>query len=263
VDHARNGEALRPGRVYIAPPDHHLTLEGHTVRVRKGPRENRHRPAIDPLFRSAARSYGPAAIAVLLSGNLDDGAAGLFAVRTWGGLAIVQDPNDAEVPEMPQRALDYAGADYVLTLNQIASKVVELSDSRKLVMKNSRRGASPRDEVRSNEEVSYIDESNGNPSVFACPECHGVLWAVKDGKLVRYRCRVGHGYTESSLKGELDYASERALWAAMRALEENAAMTRRMIDSNHRSKGLVERLEEQAKADTENAHLIRKMIFSE
>lgn len=233
------------------------------MRVRKGPRENRHRPAIDPLFRSAARSYGPAVIAVLLSGYLDDGAAGLFAVRTRGGIAIVQDPDDAQVREMPQRALDYAGADYVLPLNQIASKVVELADSGKLVMKPGRRGASARDEVRSNEEVSYIDESNGKPSVFACPECHGVLWAVKDGKLVRYRCRVGHGYTESSLRGELDYASERALWAATRALEEKAAMTRRMIDRKQGPKNLIERLKDQAQAHTENAHLIRKMIFTE
>ncbi|HZQ21484.1 MAG TPA: chemotaxis protein CheB [Terriglobales bacterium] len=264
ADHARDGEAIEAGRIYIAPPNHHLTLERHTVRVTRGPRENRHRPAIDPLFRSAARSFGPRVIAVLLSGNLDDGAAGTLAVRTRGGISIVQDPSDAQVSEMPQRALEYAGADYVLPVAAIASKIVELTESRGAAMKKRSKPADPSaSEVRKNEESSYVGEGNGRPSVFACPECHGVLWEVKDNKMTRFRCRVGHGYTASALKGELDVSSERALWAAMRALEEKAAMTRRMIDSGSGPKPYLERLAEQAKADLENAHIIRKMIFAQ
>lgn len=263
VAHAKDGEALLPGHIYIAPPNHHLTVTDHLLRVRKGPRENRHRPAIDPLFRSAARTFGRGAIAVLLSGNLDDGAAGMLAVRTRGGVGIVQDPADAPVPEMPQRALDYAGADYVLSLDQIAPKIVELTKSRGRTMKRKQRTAPADSEVRKNEKVAYIGEGNGKPSVFACPECHGVLWDMKDEHIDRYRCRVGHAYTETSLKGELDESSERALWAAMRALEEKAAVTQRMIDASDAPTTFVERLKDQASADLENARIIRKMIFSE
>ena len=265
VMHPKDGEPIRAGHIYVAPPDFQMTLEPRVVRVQKGPRENRHRPAIDPLFRSAARVFGPRVIAVVLSGNLDDGAAGLLAVRKRGGVSVIQDPNDARVGEMPRRALNYAGSDYVLPLSAIAPKIIELAHSRVVAMKRSKsRAKAEPPEIRENEEVSFIDESNGKPSVFACPECHGVLWELKDGKkMVRYRCRVGHGYTEATLKQELDETSERALWAAMRALEEKAAMARRMVQSSRPSKDLEERLKDQAKSDTENAHVIRKIIFDE
>jgi two-component system chemotaxis response regulator CheB len=199
--HPQDGETITVGKIYIAPPDHHLTVDGREVHVRKGPRENRHRPAIDPLFRTVARTFGDDAIAVLLSGNLDDGSAGMFAVRARGGKAIIQDPADAQAAEMPQRALDYAGADYVLPAKEIAGKLIELINSRDAAMKGKKtarparstrarktNGSDP--EIRANEEVVYSDEGVGNPSVFACPECHGVLWEVKEGRLGRFRCRV-------------------------------------------------------------------------
>jgi two-component system chemotaxis response regulator CheB len=265
VCHPGPHEIIRPGNVYVAPPNFHMTVDGRTVCTNKGPRENRHRPAIDPLFRSAARTYGPAVIAVVLSGNLDDGSAGLLAVRKRGGIGIVQDPDEARASEMPQRALDYAGADYVLPLEKIADKIIELTrQSREVTMKKTNgRSKNKASEIRENEHVSDPSEGNGKPSVFACPECHGVLWELKDGKMVRYRCRVGHGYTEATLKGELDESTERALWAAMRALEEKAAMSRRLMVSATGSKSYIERLKDQALADVENAHVIRKMIFNE
>jgi two-component system chemotaxis response regulator CheB len=265
VCHPATGEIIRSGNVYVAPPNFHVTIEGRTICVRKGPRENRHSPAIDPLFRSAARIFGPAVIGVVLTGNQDDGSAGLLAVRKRGGIGIVQDPEEARASDLPRRALEYAGADFVLPLDKIAEKIVELSHRpRELIMKNTKSSTNGKaSEVRQNEHVAFSGEGNGKPSVFACPECHGVLWEMKDGKMVRYRCRVGHSYTETALKGEMDESTERALWAAMRALEEKAAMSRRLMVSAAGSKSYVERLRDQALADVENAHIIRKIIFAE
>ncbi len=262
--HPRDGSEIVPGKIYVAPPDCHLTLESQKVRVKRGPRENRHRPAIDPLFRTGARSFGPNLIGVLLSGNLDDGSAGLLAVRRRGGIAIVESPATALAGDMPQHAMDYAGADYVLPASKIAGKLIELTrrGHMKKSMPAKKNISSESKEIRQHEHSSNSNEGNGKPSVFACPECHGVLWEVKDGKLVRYRCRVGHAYSADSLKGELDQSAERAMWAAMRALEEKAAMTQRLLSSMKGPKSYLQRLQEQAEADENNAHVIRDMIFS-
>lgn len=268
--HAADQEPICAGQIYVAPPNYHLTLEDGGMHVLKGPRENRHRPAIDPLFRTAARSFGPRVIAVVLSGNLDDGAAGLLAVRRLGGIAIVQDPSKAIASEMPQRALEYAGADYKLPIVGIGAKLVELINSRDAGMnkakkhknEGSRKNASD-PEVLEHEDAFTAEQGNGKPSVFACPECHGVLWEVKEGQLFRYRCRVGHAYTADSLKSEMGVGTERALWAAMRALEEKAAMSRRLSMSAKGPRSYVERLKDQADSDASNAELIRKIIFNE
>jgi two-component system, chemotaxis family, protein-glutamate methylesterase/glutaminase len=262
--HPKDREILRPGNIYVAPPNYHLTLEGRTICRSKGPRENRHRPAIDPLFRTAARSFGLGVIAILLSGNLDDGSAGIFAVRKLGGIAIVQDPASAQAAGMPQSALDYAGANFVLLPGQIGPKVTELINSREKKMKGNKKSKAKKNdpEVRVNEEVSYTGQSAGRPSVFACPECHGILWEIKNGKITRYRCRVGHAYTSASLKVEMDQSTERALWAAMRALEERAALSQRVINNPKGSHAYSHRFREQVNDDTANARLIRKMIFA-
>jgi two-component system chemotaxis response regulator CheB len=273
VSSPEDGDPVIAGTIHVSRPDCHLTLENGLICVRKGPRENRHRPAIDPLFRTAARSFGPQVIALVLSGNLDDGSAGMYAVRARGGTGIIQDPRDAQVAEMPQRALAYAGADYVLPVARIPQKLIDLIQQRVSSMKSKKRSSSakkasrqPRDlEVRVNEEVKRNEESFGNPSVFACPECHGVLFEIKEGKLSRFRCRIGHAYNPASLKQELDQSGERALWAAMRALEEKAAMGRRMMESpqakNLKNSGFGKSLREQVDADTANAQVIREMIF--
>ena len=276
--HPADREPIRPGQIYVAPPDFHLTLEDGDVHALKGPRENRHRPAIDPLFRTAARSFGPRVIAVVLSGNLDDGSAGLLAVRRSGGIAIVQDPSSATAGEMPQRALDYAGADFTLPIDAIGPKIVELVHSGDLAMNNPKKhnrerktnerrekknGNPSHPEVREHEEDFTSEQGNGKASVFACPECHGVLWEMKEGRLLRFRCRVGHAYTVDSLKSELGESAERAMWAAMRALEEKAAMARRLSTSSNGPKNYLERLNDQADADTANAEVIRGIIFNQ
>lgn len=281
--HARDGEHFQTGKIYVAPPDHHLTLaRGNVVHVRRGPRENGHRPAIDALFRSAvANGYGPRSIAVILSGYLDDGSAGLYAVRSRGGISIIQDPADAIGEDMPANALRYAGADHVLPAQVIGAKLVELvSQSSKVVTMTKKNGNQKRNHsgngkgksgkqggeksgMLANELVAYNDEAEGEPSVFACPECHGVLFEIKEGKGVRFRCRVGHSYSQATLNEELSAAGEGALWAAMRALDEKASMARRMADASTGPQRWSARLREQADTYAHHAKILRDMILGE
>lgn len=269
--HPADHEPIRSGHVYVARPNFHLTVEDGTMRVLRGPRENRHRPAIDPLFRTAARIYGSRVIGIVLSGQDDDGSAGLYAVKKRGGVAIVQDPNDAESRVMPCHALEYATPHYILRTADIAQTLVKLvhSDEDETVMSTNnpnaenpqkKMGTSSKDVPDANRNNAYSDEGEGTPSVFACPECGGVLWELKDKDLVRFRCRVGHSYGAESLAHELSHSSESALWAAMRALEEKAAMQRRMADGLGDNR-TAQRLRDQSVADDANARLIREMIF--
>lgn len=277
--HATEGETFHPGTIYLAPPDHHITLsQGDIIHVRRGPRENGHRPAIDPLFRSAvANGYGPRCIAVVLSGYLDDGSAGLYAVRSRGGICIVQDPSDAIAEDMPRNAIAYAGADYVLRASEIGEKLIELVSRYKKVVtmtrkngnnkrnrsKNGGKSNSGKSDIWKNQLVANNDEANGNPSVFACPECHGVLFEIKEGKGVRFRCRVGHGYSEAALNHELSSSAESALWAAMRALDEKAAMSRRLAEAGSGPQRWEARLREQAETYAKHAEVLRNMILGE
>jgi len=219
-----------------------MVLEDGRVRVTRGPKENRHRPAIDPLFRSAARWYGPRVIGVVLTGSLDDGTAGLLAVKQRGGIAIVQDPADAVAASMPRSALEIVNVDYVEPLDRIAPllqklvavEVTENGTGKSLRLKKETEFAEL--------EMDAIEDENrtGTPSQFACPECGGVLWEMEGETLLRFRCRVGHAYTAGSLGVEQSEAVESALWAAMRALEEGASLAQRMAKkaaaNGHQSK---------------------------
>ena len=275
---ASDKEPIRRSQLYVARPDYHLTVEPGRMRVLRGPRENRHRPAIDPLFRTAARVYGSRVIGVILSGNHDDGSAGLYAVKQRGGIAIVQDPAEAAVSEMPLRALAYATPHYVLRGRDIVPNLINLVhiDQDEIVMparkshhktnlptrrKTNGSRESETGEPEDNLKAAYFDGGEGNPSVFACPECHGVLWELRDGDMVHFRCRVGHSYGPDSLATEFSGASEAALWAAMRALEEKAAMQRRIADGMTATKS-AQRLRDQSLSDEENARVIRDMIFA-
>lgn len=261
--HPSDGEKIEHGHIYVAPPDRHLTVRQGHVEIQKGPRENRHRPAIDPLFRTAARAYGSRVIGVILSGYLDDGSAGLLAVRMRGGVSIVQDPREAQADQMPRQAIRYAGAEQVLPAAEIAAAIVSLTNE------NISSESKTRSEVAMNlPDNSHPDllHATGNgdmvekASVFACPECHGVLFELKEGELLRFQCRVGHAYTAASLSTEMSAATEAALWAAMRALEEKAALTRRLSASS--PKDMEERMRDQAEADEAHAETIRKILMN-
>lgn len=232
----RNMERLLPGRIYVAPPDCHLLVEPDRVRVTKGPRENRFRPAIDPLFRSAAQVYGPAAVGVVLTGNLDDGTAGLWTVKQLGGVAVVQDPHDAMFPSMPLSAITHVQVDHVVALPELPSLLVRLTAPDTTRAGEVTVPEQVRIEVDIAKEENAIDagvEKIAHPSSFACPECHGVLLQLKEAGRVRFRCHTGHAYSIESLLAEVSEGIEEALWNAVRALEEGGMLLRRMAEHLH------------------------------
>jgi two-component system chemotaxis response regulator CheB len=262
--HARHGEAFAHSCIHVAPPDQHMRLVDGHIELDRGPRENGHRPAIDPMFRSAARLYGPRVIGVVLSGVLDDGAAGLFAIKRAGGVTLVQSPADALYPTMPIAAQEaVGGADLVGTARELAEAIVALTQEEPAVAAPSRRSEDESDEVR--REVFRGGSEHprpGQPSGFTCPECHGALWETEEGNLTRFRCRTGHEFSpESLVVSQADHV-ERALWAALRALEEKAAMLRRMSDRSRDQDHLATalRYDNRAVAILEEAKSIRALL---
>jgi len=231
--HAEDGEVIKPGRIYVAPPDRHLLIEDGRVQLAHGPRENRWRPAIDPMFRTAARAYGARVVGVVLTGTMDDGTAGLVAIKRCGGVAVVQEPSDALFPGMPTNALLYVDVDHTLPLARMSELLARLAHEP--VAQEGELGVS--DDLEHEVELAamhpdtLVDEQRaGTPSQFGCPECGGVLWEIKDGALTRYRCRVGHAYSAETLLLSMNETFEDALWVALRALEERASLVRRLAE---------------------------------
>lgn len=233
--HPEDGEPIRPGRIYVAPPDHHLLVEGQRVGVKNGPKENRFRPSVDALFRSAAYTCGAGVIGVVLSGLLDDGTSGLWTVKRRGGVAVVQDPADAEFGAMPRSALDHVEVDHSLPAAGIGALLARLVGERAAP---GREVAMSEDETRQLAvEVQIASGAHaltlgvtglGQPSPFSCPECHGVLYALRDGAATRFRCHTGHAYTLDALLTEVAEDIEAKLYQTQRAMEEGALLLRRM-----------------------------------
>ncbi|GAB4204988.1 MAG: chemotaxis protein CheB [Roseiflexaceae bacterium] len=231
AEHAADGAPLSPGKIMIAPPDHHLLIEGEHVRLTRGPKENRSRPAIDPLFRSAAYFYGPRVIGVVLSGMLDDGTAGLWTIKDRDGLAVVQELEDAAFPSMPESALRHVAVDYQMPatgmgplLGRLAREAVPEADL----------PAVPKSleiETRIAMEDSALDRGIfqlGDLSPFTCPECHGVMVQVREGGRLRFRCHTGHAFSANNLLSGLTASIEEALWNAMRGVEESGMLMQHM-----------------------------------
>jgi len=239
ASHATDGEPFHPGHIYVAPPDRHLLLgpKGQ-MRVRRDARENHHRPAIDPLFRSAARHYGPHVIGVILTGSLSDGTAGLMAIRAAGGVAVAQDPRDALVAAMPQSATEIAGVDYVVPAERLGTLLFDLV--RQTVPEPGGQPMDPIEQmpkfVNRDMERQARNERRGEVSTFTCPECGGALWQVDDTGLVRFRCHVGHAYNGETLLAEQSEALEAALWTAVRTFREKAVLARQLA-AREREKG--------------------------
>ena len=250
---AKDGERIRPGTIYVAPPDCHLLIEPNLVRVTRGPKENRFRPAVDPLFRSAAQTYGPRVVGVILTGYLDDGTAGLWTVKQLGGTTIVQDPYDALVPFMPQNALAHVKVDYCLPVEEIAPLLVRLTSETA-----EEEGVHPvpkevEIEVNIAKEKKALDAGVlqlGEPSNYACPECHGVLLQMKEGSLFRFRCHTGHAYSIESLVTDITEKMDDALWNSIRAFEEAELFMRHMaehlgqFDNTQNSESFLKRADE-------------------
>ncbi len=265
--HPRQGEAIKKGQIYIAPPDFHLLVERGALVISQGPRENHNRPAIDPLFRSAAVAYGPRVIGVVLTGLLDDGTSGLMVIRAHGGAAVVQDPKTAMFPSMPTCALERVPDAAVRSLAEIPKMLLKLTKEQVDDIAPSRsNGTAERETKMAEVDMSEVEKDShvGKPSPFACPECGGVLWEIDQEGLLRFRCRVGHAYTARHLETEQRQATEAALWSALRALEESASMYRRMAQrarSAHQDKTQAT-YEERAATANENARNLRNFLLT-
>lgn len=233
------GEPLRASRIYVVRPDHHLVIEGDRARSSHGPRVNGRRPAIDVLFRSSARARTDRVIAVVLTGLLDDGVGGLREIRSRGGLSVVQAPADAAYPDLPTNAIEGAGADHVAAIDDMGPLLVRLvkdlapdggsSPSRK-GEPGATGGVMPSHRTGPRQDWSSPTESpeGGAPSVYACPECSGVLWNTGPEDLPRFVCRVGHAYDPESLLAEQQVEAEKQTWAALRAVEERLSLARKL-----------------------------------
>ncbi|WP_045689159.1 chemotaxis protein CheB [Hymenobacter sp. AT01-02] len=221
---AKHGEPLREGTLYLAPADRHLLVKEQQVLVTKGPRENNYRPAADALFRSAAVAYGPNVVGVVLTGMLHDGTAGLDFVKRCGGIAVVQDPVDAEFPSMPESALRNVDVDYVLPLDMMGKVLVELvgmptshePGSESIPEDLKIEAAIAERIVGTTEEVNKL----GQPVPLTCPDCGGSLWEIKHGNVLRYRCHTGHAFTANALLDKSQKSMEETLWVALRMMEE-------------------------------------------
>jgi two-component system chemotaxis response regulator CheB len=227
--HPQDGDAIAPGRLYVAPPDHHMLLERGYIRVTRGPKENRFRPAVDPLFRSAAYVYGTRAVGVVLSGALDDGTSGLWVMKLRGSTTVVQEPADALYRSMPINALDSVAVDYRLPAAKIGALLGRLAHEEApapLALPERQRKLLEH-EVKIAAEHEALEErvmDYGELSAFTCPECHGVLTLLKEGRIVRFRCHTGHAYSSDTLLQSTTELAEARLWDAVRALDETVML---------------------------------------
>jgi len=265
--YAEDGERIAPGRIYVAPPDRHLVVEPTRVRLTRGPKENRFRPAVDPLFRSAAQAYGPRVVGVILSGGLDDGTSGLMAVKQLGGTAVVQDPREALSPSMPLSALEHVEVDYCLPLREIAPQLVRLATSQADEVEVREVSEKVEIEIKIAKEDKATEAGVlklGEPSHYACPDCHGVLLRMDDRKLQRFRCHTGHAYTLEALLSVMDEKIEDTLWSAVRAIEERVMLTEHAASHARQSggDGAESELLRRAEAAQRRADLIRQALMN-
>ncbi|HEX5044945.1 MAG TPA: chemotaxis protein CheB [Candidatus Polarisedimenticolaceae bacterium] len=251
--HPVHRERILPGRIYVAPPDRHMLLHAGRIRLTVGPRENRSRPAIDPLFRSAAMEFGPRVIGIVLSGALDDGTAGLRAIGEKGGLTVVQDPEEALHPTMPRSALEAVPVDHCLKVAEIANLLAATTS-----------GAGEFESRIGAEELQQPGNDEPPPGVFVCPECHGPLHETDESGVLQFRCRVGHVFSPESLEVEKDADIERNLFLALQLVEDGARLARRLAEraSTRGFPASERRFREQARLRDEAASALRRLLVT-
>jgi two-component system, chemotaxis family, protein-glutamate methylesterase/glutaminase len=260
---ASDGESFKNGNVYIAPADYHLLVKKKRLLVTKGARENRYRPSIDPLFRSAAVAYGPGVIGVILTGMLDDGTAGLIAVKKCGGVTVVQDPKDAAYPEMPQSALNNLKIDHCVPLGEMGLLL------EKLVQQPPGKSRPIPEDIRTEAEIaervlSDIAQVNtlGSQVPYNCPNCGGVLWQMDNPDLKTFRCHTGHSFTAEALLDSQTEKIEETLWVALRMLEERKNLLNNMDQKELRASGKKNSYAERAKETDVHIGRVREMLLA-
>jgi two-component system chemotaxis response regulator CheB len=273
----RHGELPVPGTVRVAPPDEHMVIVGGRIELTRSAKENHTRPALDPLFRSGALEFGPAAIGVVLTGSLDDGTAGLQAIKAMGGIAVVQDPADAAEPSMPASALRYVRVDHCVPLRAMPALLASLArqpieaavPSNGNGMTQEYATMSPTQQRLVHEQALMLGHGNfidhlqaiGQPSMFTCPECHGALWELRDVTPRRLRCHTGHAFTERSLQQAQTEGADEALWAALRALQEKERLlARQSTEQRDADPAASARLAHAAHSTARQAATLRKLL---
>lgn len=260
---ATDGEPIVCDRIYVADRDRHLLVEPGVVRLDGGPKESGHRPAIDPLFRSAARAYGERVIGVILSGTLDDGSSGLRVIRRHGGSAIVQEPKEALFPQMPRNAIDAAQPQHIAPVAEIA-RLIASHAGRPVKGGETTKVKSVPVNPNGGQVPVGADDTPGTPTGIACPECHGVLWAADDDESPDFRCRVGHAYATEALMEAHTESVEAALWAGIRSLQEQASLAKHMgHKAERRGDSLTAaRFRERGRSADEHAAMIEAMLLT-
>ena len=267
ADAAQDGAPIEQRHIYVARSGHHLMLTLDGMRVIRGPRENHSRPAIDVLFRTAALTFGPRVIGVILTGMLNDGTAGLLAVKKRGGIAVVQDPATALFSSMPASACRYVDVDHVVPLEQMPTLLTQLVTS---AAPNEERYPVD-DDLRIEAELAGLNPESyesehppGKIAAYTCPECHGPMWEMREGALIRYRCRVGHAYTQDAMLQGLTANIEDALWTAINTLEESSHILIQMAENAHQRHHdhIAKEMTERAAEKQRHARLLRQVLLS-
>ncbi|MGC4120348.1 MAG: chemotaxis protein CheB [Myxococcales bacterium] len=248
ASHPLHDERIRPGHIYVAPPDNHLLLKLGAMQVVRGPKENGHRPAADPLFRSASAAYGARVVGVVLSGYQDCGTAGMMSIKARGGVCVVQSPESAQAPEMPRSAIDRVRVDHVVPPAALPGLLTRLA--------RSPAGPSQTPDPTVQQLEGTVP---GTPAELSCPICQGVLTEARPGHFEHFRCHVGHAFSLESLVREQSDEAESALWAAVRALEESAALSVRL--SGRETGELGHRFADKAQTHRRQADLIRQILL--
>ncbi|WP_018168836.1 chemotaxis protein CheB [Thioalkalivibrio sp. ALMg9] len=256
---AHDEHAFKPGGIYLAPPDQHMLIEKGKILITKGARENRSRPAIDPLFRSAAVAYGNRVIGIILTGYLDDGTSGMMAIKRCGGVCIAQDPEDASYPDMPQSVIANVGADHCLPVSGMGALLSdllrrELPESKE-VPEDIMIEATIAKRVLS--DLPSV-EALGEQVPYNCPDCGGVLWQIEEGSILRYRCHTGHAFTSSVLLAQQNEKIEETLWVALRMFEERQNLLVTM--SKNENKTAASSVSQRAKDSQVHIDRIRAML---
>jgi two-component system chemotaxis response regulator CheB len=226
-----HNETIKSRHVYLAKPDHHLILKMNKILLGKGPMENRYRPSIDTLFRSAAVEFGSHVIGIILTGMLEDGASGMLAIKKSGGTCIIQEPNEAQYPDMPRAVLSNLKPDYAIPISQMGRAILETIKRGK-----KKQPKIPLEIIKEAEIAERVHlgidgvEDLGERSPFSCPDCGGAIWEIKNNDESRYRCHVGHAYTEQGLLSNMGTSAEAALWTALRIIEERRNLLKKIAD---------------------------------